>query len=191
MTLYHVAPPPHPLRLVSILVSLLYYLVSAYPSQSLFYERLHSLPTSFLLKQSPPYIWISTLTSGLRSRNYFKLEELTRRSAFTSLIHESPMNAVHHPSLLAEQALCAIIGKLRALLRETAWSVIRSAYRELSCCPDRETTKDWLSRSLVLHSTATAAGDMSLEDWLQQKIKDGHIKTKGNIDGIYIICKVR
>ena len=176
---------------------MLSYIVSAYPSQSLYYERLHSLPPSFLPTQSPAEIWMSSLTSCLRSRNYIKFEELTRPTAFAHIIHEpkkiSSLNPLLSPSGLdlARKAFYNIMSKLRAVSRETTWSVIRYTYRDLSLRAGDGTTRDWLSRSLALPSVIPGERDIPVEEWLQRKIGEGHARAKEGVEGKYIICKVR
>jgi hypothetical protein len=192
-TLYPTTPLPQPRRHLSILVSLLFYLVSAYPSQGLFHDRLHCLPRSFLPKPSLSFTWLSSLASSLRSRNYVKFEELTRRTALADLICDPPTepSSGGPGSDLAENAFYCAVGKLRTASRDATWLVIRCAYRELSFSATEGRTREWLSRSLVLESVVPGAKDVAVEAWLQEKIDEGHVRTKGDLAGKFIVCKVR
>ncbi|KZT09259.1 voltage-gated potassium channel [Laetiporus sulphureus 93-53] len=180
------APSPSPLQphraLGTALLSLLHYLVLGYPSQSRYYEHLHSLPRSFLLRDSDAYQWLSDLARCLWTRDYTRLEALTRREAFKPFVGSeadqipAPQDAAPKskgaereikqrsakqsgaPSNLALEALCTLIDSLRAKARETTWRVLRSAYRELHCLPPNSTSKgpsstsEWLAHSLTLAS---------------------------------------
>jgi hypothetical protein len=192
--LYLASPQPQRDRLPTILISLLHHLVSAHPSQSLFYQKLHALPPSFLPKETPEYLWISTLTFSLRSRNYVKFEELTRPQAFVHIFDEASKNPPQNSATsrfspsLCELAFSTLVGKLRAISRNTTWSVIRSAYRELSFRVESEGTRDWLVRSLALHPDNPET--LTLEQWLESQIKGGQVRRKENMEGRYIICRV-
>jgi len=181
------------------LVSLLHYIISAYPSQGLFYKTLHALPPSFLPKDSPEHRWLSSLTSSLRSRNYVRFEELTRPAAFAHLLDDNgnnenqkkPGSSPAAPHSLFKGAFNALVDTLRTISRNTTWSVIRGAYRELSFRVESEGTRDWLMRTLALRPVIPETIGVSVEKWLEDKAAEGHVRPKEGVDGKYIICKVR
>jgi len=161
----HTLSPPtsantHP-ALPTTLLSLLHLLVTGYPSQSLYYEHLHSLPPTFLPQSSEAFRWLKSLVRCLRTRNYARLEELTERRTFARFVSDesNPEAKAKHqvgpdhqtndgprktdktahlgvPSNLPLEALCVLVEDLRIKARETTWLVLRSAYRELHCSPD-------------------------------------------------------
>ncbi|KAF8882028.1 hypothetical protein CPB84DRAFT_1791185 [Gymnopilus junonius] len=100
------------------------------------------------------------------------------------------------------QAVLFLLEALRKKSAETAWTIIRSAYRELSC--DQSTvgmgTKAWLARSLclepVLHlsgsrESPSAEVDVDVESWLEARVPVGHVRRKEGVEGRWIVCKVR
>jgi len=150
----------HP-ALPTTLLSLLHLLVTGYPSQSHYYEHLHSLPPIFLPQSSDAFRWLKNLVRCLRTRNYARLEDLTERRNFARFVSEESKSeteaklqvgpdhrandrsrktaATAHsgaPSNLPLEALCMLVEGLRNKARETTWLVLRSAYRELHCPPD-------------------------------------------------------
>lgn len=47
-------------------------------------------------------------------------------------------------------------------------------------------------RSLCLANVnADSDGDVRLEEWLEEKGKEGHVRRKEGVQGRWIICKVR
>ena len=73
-----------------VLVSLVHFLVSGFPSQSRFFEHLYSLPRTFLPVSSPARRWIWDVARTIRQRNFARLEQLTNRDALTALVSTSP-----------------------------------------------------------------------------------------------------
>ena len=183
-------------RLPTIIISLLHHLVSAYPSQRAFHQHLGSLPSSFLPADSNAHTWISSLSSSMRSHNYVKFEELTRPPAFSRFVEvESSLASLSiSPQSsydLVKKALFSLVGALREKARETTWSVIRSAYRELSCQTEAEGTRNWLTRSLALHSVIPDSNCVSVDEWLENQSRLGHVRPKDGVEGRWIVCKVR
>jgi hypothetical protein len=197
-----------PLRDLTTLISLIHHLVAAYPSQIPFRQHLHSLPSSMLPPDSSA--WIRSLASSLRLLNYSKFEELTRPPSLSPLLraaHEQNPSALsaaaststseNHDSHsanvnLANRALQTLVASLRSKAREKTWHVIRSAYRELGCDPESEATRNWLARSLALSSTIPTGKYISVDEWLENKRRDGQVRKKdGGSEGKWIICKVR
>lgn len=208
------------------LISAFHFLVAAYPSQSRCSEHLALLPSSFLPKDAPPHKWLSDVMRALRSRNFARFESLTKDDKIkaTFPIDESnilpenmhsglrPMKdkTRHSPGCLPLVALLTLVDSLRQRVRETTWSVIRSAYRELHCrtldvsgqplVPSP--TGDWLHRTLGLRSTITKVlnddpegteeeVDSAVSKWLEEKCSRGEVRVKEGSEGCWIICKVR
>lgn len=209
-------PTSSPNRLLTTLISLLHHLVSYYPSQGTFHQHLDSLPPSFLPKKSPAFVWLSSLCRSLRCHNYAKFEELTRSSSFSHLTAPSlPSDDVEssppHPKTytnpnrdLGRKALFHLVDLLRRKCREATWTIIRGAYRELTLTPHLDAdvlsgTRAWLCRSLALASvsetaTVTETGDgagVDVDDWMEIKQKEGHVRPREGMEGKWIICKIR
>jgi len=198
------------LRSLTVLISLLHHLNVAYPSQNTFRQHLESLPSSLLPSTSDLYLWIASLALSLRSLNYFRFEQLTRPHSFSHLLVSSRESETKAPSSpptststssldsfrssinLAIEAIYVLVNSLRIKAREKTWQIIRSTYRELSCHPESETTRHWLERSLALPSVVPGARGIDLDQWLDKKSQDGHLKKKdGAAEGRWIICKIR
>ncbi|KAI1794974.1 hypothetical protein LXA43DRAFT_971018 [Ganoderma leucocontextum] len=97
---------------------------------------------------------------------------------------------------LALEAIGVLVGALLEKARGTTWSVLRTAYREVSLgatpiapAHDAGTTGDWLARSLVLRTRAprsTAGSDSGgagvgharLEAWLEERCGKGEARRK-------------
>jgi hypothetical protein len=80
---------------------------------------------------------------------------------------------------------------LRKKARASFWGVIRGAYREVSCNPNFEDTRSWLSRSLCLESILSEDLTLEPEAWLDEESTVGHTRRKEGVEGKWIICKVR
>ncbi|KAK0464363.1 uncharacterized protein EV420DRAFT_1038279 [Desarmillaria tabescens] len=174
---------------VTILVCLLYHLVAEYPSQITYRHFLDSLPSVFKFKDTPAHAWIKNLSQSIRTRNYVHFESLTRQSALVGLVGDrcSDPAAIQHVEHLAFYSL---VDSLHSRNRSTTWTVLRSAYRELSSHPESE-TRAWLTRTLVLHLVASSKVVTDLDGWLESESLLGHIRRKEGIDGRWIVCKVQ
>jgi len=197
-----------PLRNLTTLLSLIHHLVAAYPSQVPFHQHLRSLPPSVLHQNSESIVWITSLASSLRSLNYSKFEALTRISSFSHFFMvphelqsktapaEVSVSTSETPGYscsgvnLANRALQTLVESLRSKAREKTWHVIRSAYRELACHPGFEATRGWLERSLALSAIVPTDTRTDVDDWLEIKSLEGHVRKKeGASEGRWIICK--
>lgn len=93
---------------------------------------------------------------------------------------------------LAQTSILVVLDNLRSKARDTAWTVIRSAYREFSCDAKSEDTKIWLSRSLSLQPLLnTDDRTWSPEGWLEEQAIHGGTRKKEGVEGRWIVCKVR
>ena len=191
-------PLLHSPSIYSIVSSLLHYLVTAYPSQSQYHQHLNSMGKDLLPRTSGLWSWLVLVTKSLRRRDYAKFATLARKSAFLQAIETSKgvisgKGTVDTPKAdqqLALDATLCLLDALRMKAADTAWTIIRSAYRELSTDQAAEETKVWLSRSLSLESVYT--GDMTdAEKWLESKVSIGYVRRKEGVDGKWIVCKVR
>jgi len=190
-----------PRSLHAIVVALLYQLVSTYPSQSLYHRYLGYLPTTVLLKGSPLEVWLDSLASQLRRRNYAKFDALSHKSAWPDALNDDlretrkalysrwPDNTdmQHLPS----KSFLFILDNLRRHAGDAAWTVIRSAYRELSCDVSSGETTTWLARSLCLESLMSEARSVAVEAWLNEKTPLDHVQAKEGATGRWIIRKPR
>ncbi|KAJ7079745.1 hypothetical protein B0H15DRAFT_857904 [Mycena belliarum] len=189
---------PHPHRTQPILVCLLYHLVAGYPSQREFHAQFAALPKDFFPDDSPARVWMTSLAGCIRARNYTKLDRMTQLSALP--VTEDPVDTpVATLSLspesdleLGRKAFFHLVDSLRNKTREMAWTVMRAAYRELSCQADpRIDTRSWLGRSLGLLSSIPGGTNVDLDRWLERESGFGHIRKKDGVDGRWIVCKPR
>lgn len=166
-----------------VLLSLMFQLASGYPSQTTFQKHLQALPPSFLPLGSDAFVWITSIAAGLRTRNYVQLERLTRKESWTMLCVEfdRPATPGTHNDGLPKIAMQTLVDTLRTRARTSAWAVIRSAYRELSCHSGSQ-TREWISRSLLSYDA---------DAWLHEKAKDGEVRPKEGVEGRWSLCKVR
>ncbi|PBK97527.1 hypothetical protein ARMGADRAFT_641750 [Armillaria gallica] len=174
---------------VTILVCLLYHLVAEYPSQLTYRNFLDSLPSVFRFKDTSAYAWIKNLSRSIRTRNYVHFELLTRQSALVDIVGDRcpDSTSIQHVATLAFYSL---VDSLHSRNRSTTWTVLRSAYRELSCHSGSE-TRAWLTRTLVLHPVASPKAVADLDGWLESESLLGHVRRKDGVDGRWIVCKVR
>ncbi|KAK0487588.1 hypothetical protein IW261DRAFT_1448739 [Armillaria novae-zelandiae] len=173
----------------TILVCLLYHLVAEYPSQLTYRNFLDSLPSVFGFKDTSAYAWIKNLSRSIRTRNYVHFELLTRQSALVDIVgdrYPDPVEFIQHIETLAFYSL---VDGLRSRNQSTTWTVLRSAYRELSCNSESE-TRAWLTRTLVLHPVTSPKAVADLDGWLESESLLGHIRRKDGVDGRWIVCKV-
>ncbi|KAJ3856488.1 hypothetical protein EV368DRAFT_78662 [Lentinula lateritia] len=187
----------------AIFIALINQLILGYPSQTLYRQSVRSIPDLLLQRSSKSHRWISSLSASLWANNFSKSEQLTRRSTITSLLdellpdslsaHFTDLSLSSHSSKsnhdIARKAFSHAVDMLRVKIRHSAWNIIRSSYRELSCNAHSE-TRDWLNRSLVLtvaHSEDIC--DSSLDIWLKEKSAAGHIRSKEGVEGRWVFCK--
>lgn len=100
---------------------------------------------------------------------------------------------------LPKTALRVLLSRLRAKARDRAWVIFRSAYREMS---EEDKLRRWLERYLALESVGSASlggieecvlgiGKITVDDWMREREKDGHIRRKEGVVGKWVVCKVR
>jgi hypothetical protein len=175
-------PPAHPLPATILL--LLYHLLSIYPSQTVFHDRLHELPVTHLPHDSATRKWLLSLAKALRTLNYVQFDTLSRAQSCTPFISSSQGPPPTHPDLPAI-AMQTVLAALRAKARERTWIILRSAYRELWCHEGSE-TRMWLHRCLSLDGE-----EYDAESWLKGREEEGHIKSKEGADGRWIVCRIK
>ncbi|KAL0058034.1 hypothetical protein AAF712_015301 [Marasmius tenuissimus] len=194
--LYEKIPGPHDNLLSTILISLAHELLVAYPSIGKFQHTLNAaVRGAHLQKASPAYTWITHLSSSVRSNNYCKFEELTRRESIISVlqngIEPSPTRSTHNP---VQKAMFSLVDQLRSRCRDRTWTTLRSAYRELAC-HEESGTRGWLVRSLALQTTVTSKdeefGSDLLDKWLEEKSTSGHVQRKEGVQNRWLVAKVR
>ncbi|ESK95237.1 pre-mrna-splicing factor cwc22 [Moniliophthora roreri MCA 2997] len=196
--IYDQSPQPHPNLIPTILVCLMHELVVAYPSQNTHHHllRIVSRNRSYLDRSSEAYRWVSSVSSSLRSRNYTRFEILTRIEAYSSFFkeeHDISRLSIQPQAArdLSRKAIISLIHQIRSKFRDTIWTVLRSAYRELAC-HEGSVTREWLIRSLVLESPTSESDDGVLVDrWLEEKDASGHVRKKEGIADRWIVTKVR
>ncbi|KAF8964171.1 hypothetical protein BDZ97DRAFT_1660629 [Flammula alnicola] len=184
----------------SLLNSLLHYLVTFYPSQGPYHQHLGSIPETLLPNKSQVSTWLSSLTKSLRMRNYARFAVLSQRATVVDMLETSVANSKkvdtkgsspHGDDNLGLKAVLFLVDTLRKKAADTAWAVIRSAYRELSCDQASVETKTWLTRSLCLESAVADSQNCDVETWLERMAPLGHVRRKEGIEGRWIVCKAR
>ncbi|KAI0087046.1 hypothetical protein BDY19DRAFT_894022 [Irpex rosettiformis] len=200
---------PNSTPVITILLSSLHFLASGYPSQSRYFDHLHSLPTFFFLESHPAASWLRDLSWTLRSHTYSNLEKLTTREACAHILEipehtkgndgELPPQKYSYPVNLVLEALCTLVDTLREKARETNWLVLRTAYREVSlpkpCDTDPAPTRDWLCRSLTLCSVSRVSSPKTVDDvalldtWIESRRAQGDVRPKEGVEGRWIVVK--
>jgi hypothetical protein len=194
MTYFHLpSTEPDGDYVETLLVCLLYQLLTAYPSQREFRASLASVPTAFFVDGSLARVWITSLAGCIRARNYAKIDKLTQIAALpvgdATALAALPQRSNRE---LSRKAVYHLVNSLRNKTREMAWTVMRSAYRELSCQLDPQlNTRAWLERSLGLVSDIPAECHIDLDEWLDRESNLGHVRRKDGIEGRWIVCKPR
>jgi len=178
----------------SLLSSLLHHLVASYPSQGTYHQHLASIPRTSLPQGSQISLWLTSVTKSLRTRNYAKFSMLSQKATVAKLLESSTYGLVTNArgpaeDVLATNAVFSLVQALRRKASETAWNVLRSAYRELDQgSTDMET---WLTKSLFLDSVIGDEWTVKVNDWLETKTSLGHVRRKENAVQKWIVCKVR
>ena len=174
----------------SLLCSLLHHLVASYPSQGTYHQHLASIPKIALPPGSQISSWLKSVTKSLRTRNYVKLFVLSQKAIVANLLESSTFNHPKGPGtdILASNAVLFLVDALRKKVVETAWNIIRSAYRELDqSSPD---TGTWLARSLFMDSVVSDEWTLEADHWLETKASLGHVRRKENTANRWIVCKL-
>ncbi|KAJ7160043.1 hypothetical protein C8R46DRAFT_1106819 [Mycena filopes] len=175
----------------TILICLLHQLVAAYPSQHEFHSSMASIPNALFPADSEARLWITSVARCIRGRNYAKISNLTQLSALPLDDDDAlPKRATD----LSRRALYHLVELLRSKTREMAWTVMRSAYRELSCQKEEPKldTREWLERSLGLTvSEMPGKSSPDLDEWLERESVLGHVRRKEGVEGRWIVCTPR
>ncbi|KAL1719031.1 hypothetical protein EV715DRAFT_199923 [Schizophyllum commune] len=191
---------PHPHAALAPTIALLYHLAASFPSQAIFQQQLGLFqqgPSSLLPPDSPEYTWIRSLAASLRQMNVARFSRLTAPPAIPLTKPDELARALDDLRALAEQALHAALDMLREKVREHAWDVLRTAYKELSSTADGA---PWLARSLALDiepgsvegepgSKDEASGLQDLARWLEGQAQLGRVKRKEGVEGRWLVCK--
>ncbi|KAI0795253.1 hypothetical protein BC629DRAFT_1506416 [Irpex lacteus] len=206
-SMYQALPDSSPM--VASLLSSLHFLVAGYPSQSRYFEHLHSLPPPFLPESCPARSWLQDLARTLRTRNYSRQESLTSRETCQGVLKAAgapraaddahPSHKYSYPIDLVLESMCTLMDSLRTKARETNWLVLRVAYRELSLPKpsdsDPAPTRLWLYRSLALGSVARASHSGTidaislLDAWIESRQAQGDIRAKEGVEGRWTVTK--
>ncbi|KAJ7867992.1 hypothetical protein B0H13DRAFT_2064903 [Mycena leptocephala] len=183
---------PHRNCVQTVLVCLLHHLVAGYPSQREFRAHLTSVPKAFFPDGSAERVWITSVAGCIRARNYAKINKLTQ--VYSLPVDDTTLSFALRESNpeLPCKALYHLVDSLRNKTREMAWTVMRTAYRELSCQVDSQlNTRGWLERSLGLVAGILGECSIDLNEWLDRESGLGHIRRKDGVEGRWIVCKPR
>lgn len=191
---YLETPAPHTFRRAIILILLLHQLVVTFPSQQPYLDQIKYLVPNLLERPSAAYSWISTLARSLRTLNFVQFETLSHPDAFEYLLPLSPpisssdVTAAKWFRELPQIALRALVSRLRLKARDEAWLVIRNAYRELSSSDEMQM---WLGKRLFFDSFGSEATVVRFHTWVQERCRDGQLRSKEGTEGRWIVCKAR
>jgi hypothetical protein len=125
-------------------------------------------------------------------RNYARLAVLGNNSGISNIISQGLKTTnlqIAYPNLAHDAVLC-LLDALRQKVAETAWSIIRSAYRELSTDEAAEVTRAWLVRSLSLESVCDGDRGIGAVEWLESKVAAGYVRKKEGQER-WVVCKAR
>ncbi|KAJ7022715.1 hypothetical protein C8F04DRAFT_971139 [Mycena alexandri] len=182
---------PHNHCAQTVVISLLYHLVAAYPSQREFHSNVGSIPKAFFPDDCGARLWITSLARCIRARNYAQINQFTALSALPADNGVLPTEG-NRNSDLSRKALYHLVDLLRGKTREMAWTVMRTAYRELSCQMEPKLdTRGWLEHSLGLLSDIPGGCSINLDHWLERECTLGHVRRKEGTEGRWIVCKPR
>jgi hypothetical protein len=175
----------------SLLISLLHHLVTTFPSQGTYHQQLASIPRTALPRGSQISLWLKPVTKSLRTRNYAMFSALSQKSTVEKLLESLLLVTPRGPTegILATNAVFCLVQALRRKASETAWNVLRSAYRELD--QGSTDTETWLTKSLFLDSVIGDEWTVGANAWLETKTSLGHVHRKANTTHKWIVCKIR
>lgn len=169
-------------------IHLLHLLLSGYPSQKAYLDRLRSLTSqSTAIQEGAPTAWIRALARSLRRYEFITFDVLSRIDGFESS-HRSSTTEQSIISMgpfddLARAAISTLLTRLRSKARETAWNVMRGAYRMVSLSDEEE--GEWWRRYLVLDG----ASRVDAKTWMEGKCKAGDVILEK--EGCWKLCRVR
>jgi hypothetical protein len=176
-------------RQASSTIALLSTLVASYPSQTTHHKLLRSFSQHVLSPKSPNILWLKSITSALRSSNFYQLDRLTRPSNQSTFLDDTVIASVRGcpRSQLASLAEALLLSQLREKTRLRTWAVLRVAYPQFAC-PEKSETRPWLVRSLRL-STGEGDAEATLDMWLSSRAEVGEVKLVDRIKGRWMVVK--
>ena len=174
-------------------IHLLYLLFTGYPSQQAYFNRLKTLTSrSRTTQEGAPSTWIRALARALHRYDFITFDVLSRVDAFERS-HSCPPScesmttgrsiAMGPFDDLAKAAISTLLARLRSKARETAWSVMKGAYRVVSVSDQDE--GEWMGRYLSLDG----ASRVDVEEWMEGKRKVGDVILERK--GWWKVCRVR
>lgn len=180
-SLQNVMPPTF---LLTWLLSLLHMLLQSRLASHSVYNRLQthrdSPNTGAITK------WLKSILSALDSHNYIRFERLTRTSEVEEIFRLLPRAAPNLPNThftdLSCFALKLLVEDLRANARETAWTVLGTAYREF----DIHESADWFLRFLMISpdigfADTPGGAVISAQNWLRER-PASEVRKKEGVD---------
>ncbi|KAF9517963.1 hypothetical protein BS47DRAFT_422126 [Hydnum rufescens UP504] len=123
-----------------VLLHLLDLLISHYPSQSAFYAALRSRRTVVASIRPHIRMYAAAVATAMRRANYAALHQLalpTNPLHIQAIEHYGPKQVptpehIYGLGGVRERTLDLVLRRLRALVRQDAWRVVRTAYREVT-----------------------------------------------------------
>lgn len=151
-----------------LVIYLLLLLLASYPSQREFLS-VYNLACDEARLAPSTKLYFHRLGTSLRRLDFIRISHLTQsKSAVLSKLLHDPQHRRPNPNPLFKDALDALLGQLRVHVRDTAWLVMRSSYREA----DVHLSQVWLARWLQL----PARPSDRLSEWLVEQEKAGAVQ---------------
>ncbi|KAF8582859.1 hypothetical protein K439DRAFT_123952 [Ramaria rubella] len=179
------------------LFSLLHVLVYSFPFQSSYHSQLKSIHAepSPLGKEgsqmAESFRWLKAIATSLASRNYVRFERLTQTQEVDRIyqclgpLDPSDMDFPEERRF----ALKCLVEDLRGRLRDSAWEILTTAYREVNV----KESSDWLLRCLMISldpQTPQTDSFQSAEAWLDER-GEAETKRKEGRTGHWVLYRRR
>lgn len=174
---------------LTVLLASLHSLERHYPSQRAFFDLTKSLPM-FSLKDDHQD-WLRGLSCSLRRSGYSQFQRLTQNASLERLVTlgtpncAPPSNGPDLPLL----SLQTLVTGIRDRLRLSAWSTIRSAYREFAL--PLPNTVTWLSEVLLLEpemgKQEPRRDSDTVQVWFTSRENLGEVVRKDGTDGRWAV----
>ncbi|KAG8787639.1 hypothetical protein FRC20_010495 [Serendipita sp. 405] len=155
---------------IVVLLALLHQIVLGLRHSPTFHSAvnkiLQHLPTSL----SPSRVnWLRGVMIGVKTQNYYAIWQLTSKASLTGLLQDTLSPGTHGKR--QEAAITHEVVALHHFVRDTAWGVVRCAYRD-----ERE---DWLA--ITLHLSSNPGGWLLQKQQLQEALRSDNKQVRWKV----------
>ncbi|KAF8526132.1 hypothetical protein JB92DRAFT_3140199 [Gautieria morchelliformis] len=182
------------------LISFFHILAHSYPLQPPYHHTLRCFRQSQFDEgeeaRDEIFKWLKSIAAAVASRNYVRLQILTRSEEVDGVCHRlHPLeeHGIESHLEMRRLALRCLVENLRTKVRETVWQVLTVSYREL----DTTASADWLLRSLMINpgpgegeSQAPSVVCQSAERWLERRGEQETRRKEGSKNR-WLLCRRR